>query len=116
MLRDGYLRSISLKYRLILLSALVKSFPSPLTSKRKGEEEKKLIIASVKLDDMLETLDAMDCNEEIGQRMIEWYGEESDSKSGVYHMSIENLVREIGICVLAQGGVRLFDHSFHKQR
>lgn len=72
----------------------------------KGEaKEKKVIVASARLDDLIDTMDAVDCNEDVARRVLEWYGEESSLKKEMWNMKIEDLVKEIGICVLADGGV-----------
>lgn len=105
-LEDQSIRFIAHRYRLKCLSPLLRSLISTKAkAKGKEKEEKKSIVASIKLDDMMETMDAVDCSEEIARRIVEWYGEPSESDPTRWIMSIEDLVREIGICVLVEGGV-----------
>jgi hypothetical protein len=107
-LEDDSIRFIAPAYRLKLLAPLLQSLVAVKGKGKEKEKDKKMIIVAIKLEDMMETFDALDCSEAVARRVVEWYGAESDTQPGFWIMSIEDLVKEIGICVLAEGGVGHF--------
>lgn len=58
---------------------------------------------STNLDELLATLDSVDCCETVGRSILEWYGSYGDN--GEWEVRIRDVVREIGIALLAEGGV-----------
>lgn len=69
----------------------------------KEEEKIEQLRLKAELDELLSALDAVDCGEEAGRGVIEWFAKEMEE--GMWEVSVEEVVREIGVGVLEGGGV-----------
>lgn len=69
-------------------------------------KEVKLVEAVADFDELLATLDAVDCAEEAAKGLLEWFGKEEVPGSGRWTLRVNEIVRETGIGLLAEGGVR----------
>lgn len=80
--------------------------------KGKAVETKKLeskiaeeVIIEADLEELISTLDSVDCCEEVARCILGWFGSESGKNN--WYIRISEVVKEIGIGLLAQGGVSL---------
>lgn len=116
---SSFLRPLPPSYLLTLLPPLLSSLTSssepdstPLPPKKsKGKEraavvqvEKKEEVLLVEMEELLATLDAADCCEEVARGVLEWFGREGGD-AGKWELRMGDVVREVGIGVLADGGV-----------
>lgn len=67
------------------------------------EKPKKEEVLKVDTDELLATLDAADCCEEVARGVLGWFGNEVEG--GKWALRMREIVREVGIGVLAEGGV-----------
>lgn len=120
------LRLIAPSYLLKILPSLLASFTprlsTPIKKEKAGAKGKGKAVAEVKpvlpagdyiaeadLDEMLTTLDSLDCSAGVARGVLEWFGapKKEDDEDGVWCMRVGELVREVGIGLLESGGVRL---------
>ncbi|ORY63689.1 hypothetical protein BCR35DRAFT_334794 [Leucosporidium creatinivorum] len=67
------------------------------------EEEKPLSLRlSAELDELLSALDVVDCGEEAGRGVVEWFATENEGDR--WEVRVEEVVREVGVGVLEGGG------------
>lgn len=57
------------------------------------------------LDDVIGAIDAQDCSKVVGTQVLDWFRIRDKVADGQIKMRLVDLVRELGINVLAQGGV-----------
>lgn len=81
-------------------------------SKGKGKEIdiKPIIIKDIveievesDLEELISTLDSVDCGEEVAKCILSWFGAKSGERK--WKLRIRDIVKEIGIGLLAEGGV-----------
>lgn len=120
---EAHLRPLSPAYLLDLLPPLLASIAPPVdddtphtpppAKKHKGKEKDKpapkaeagptVVVATER--ELLDTLDAQDCGEEVGRQVLGWFGEEEGEVAGRWKVEVDSVVREVGVCLLAKGGV-----------
>lgn len=64
------------------------------------------VIVEADLEELISTLDSVDCCEEVARCILGWFGSESGKSN--WKIRIGEVVKEIGIGLLAQGGVSSF--------
>lgn len=70
------------------------------------EEKVREVVDKADLEEMLATLDSIDCGEEVARRILEWFGTPNESAlDGAWKINAAEVVREIGVDLLADGGV-----------
>jgi hypothetical protein len=120
---NDFLRPIPPPFLLKILPPLLRSLTppaarpeppaAPMKGKGKGKatavepsKEMKLFVDG-ELDELLAALDSVDCEEAVGRLVLEWYADPKDDSlpGGLWALRIPEIVREIGIGLLASGGV-----------
>ena len=84
---------------------------TPPAKRAKGKEKAKeeapeAVRVVVTEQELLDTLDAQDCGEEVGKQVLGWFGAEEGEVAGRWRVEVDQVVREVGVCLLARGGVR----------
>lgn len=55
--------------------------------------------------DLVDALDSVDCGRLVALAVLGWFGDRVDEREGRWKFAIEQIVRELGIVLLADGGV-----------
>ncbi|SCV74880.1 BQ2448_7909 [Microbotryum intermedium] len=98
---DTHLRSIPTAYLLTLLPALLQVLPLPKSLDPTSSSE---ITVEAEDEELLEAFDAAgDCRAEAARQVLDWFSTPA-GRSGRSVLRIKDLVREVGIVLLAQGG------------
>ncbi|KAM0749517.1 hypothetical protein T439DRAFT_357854 [Meredithblackwellia eburnea MCA 4105] len=107
----GHLRPIPTSYLLKILPPLLASLTAPPPPPKKKKKDDATASAppptvDVDLDELVMTLDSLDCSEMVAKEILSWYGKpkKPDEPQKVWEVRVEQLVREIGIAWLASGG------------
>ncbi|KAI5478006.1 hypothetical protein MNV49_005698 [Pseudohyphozyma bogoriensis] len=97
-----------------LLPAEPESVPPPKKKLKAGKDkavappapvEKVAGVVDAEVEEMLDTLDSVDCGNEVGKGLLRWFGKQKEGKKdGVWEVNVEELVKEVGIVLLASGG------------
>ncbi|BGP49769.1 Ctf8p and Ctf18p associating protein [Rhodotorula kratochvilovae] len=124
---DGFLRPLPPAFRLKLLPSVLSTLPLPAElahpaaaakkkDKGKGKEAKpaaaapapgaKAVLAEALEVDLLDALDAVDCgSEEVARELLAWFGEEVEvGGKKRWRLDAAQVVRELGVVLLADGG------------
>ena len=118
---QGFLRPLPPAYLLQLLPAVLSALPlparlahperqQPLKGKNKASSPQ--VSGPLRVDadeqDLLDALDAVECgDEEIARQLLEFFGTRDESgKRSKWDLDALAVVKELGIVLLAQGGVR----------
>lgn len=120
---EAHLRTLPASYLLDLLPPLLASIAPPTdeddaphtpppAKRAKGKDKAPVKEAAVEPvfvvateQELLDTLDAQDCGEEVGKQLLGWFGTEEGEVAGRWRVEVDKLVREVGVCLLARGGV-----------
>ncbi|KDE06391.1 hypothetical protein MVLG_03297 [Microbotryum lychnidis-dioicae p1A1 Lamole] len=98
---DTHLRSIPTSYLLTLLPALLQALPLP---KYLDPTSTSAITIEAEDEELLEAFDAAgDCRTEAARQVLDWFSTPAE-KSGWSVLRVKEVVREVGIVLLAQGG------------
>jgi hypothetical protein len=62
--------------------------------------------------DLLDALDSADCGRLVALAIVGWFGERVEGREGRWKFEVDQVVRELGIVLLADGGVSLEFRSF----
>jgi len=115
---DDSLRSIPPSFLLTILPSLLSSLPLPAIlahppnlSKKKSKPSTKptepvVLVSEAEESELLEALDSVDCGKLVGLTILGWFGEQ-DHEGGRWKFELEGIVRELGIDLLAAGGVSI---------
>ncbi|SCZ87883.1 BZ3500_MvSof-1268-A1-R1_Chr2-3g05351 [Microbotryum saponariae] len=99
---DTHLRSIPTSYLLSLLPALLQVLPLP---KYLDPTSTSAITVEAEDEELLEAFDAAgDCRTEAARQVLDWFSTPAE-KIGWSVLRVKEVVREVGIVLLAQGGV-----------
>lgn len=93
---------------------------------KKGKEpaqqaviEETPVVVVAELDELLSALDAVDCGETAARGLLRWFAVEDKEDKGRWSVRVNDMVREVGIGLLEEGGVssgaRLVDNTRRSQ-
>lgn len=119
---DGCLRPLPPSFLAQILPSILSSLPLPPAlahtnggakkkDKGKAKDVKPVVDAAVWTEadeqDLVDPLDAVDCgNEEVARQALAWFGGEVEGGRSRWKLDAAKLVKELGVVLLAEGGVR----------
>jgi hypothetical protein len=118
---DDSLRPVPTSFLLKVLPSLLSTLPLPAAIAHPTKAKKSKSVASTKgkekmiseadETDVVDALDSVDCGRLIALSIAGWFGERVNDREGRWKFEVETIIRELGIVLLADGGVSPFFKS-----
>lgn len=121
---DDRLRPVPTSFLLKVIPSLLSTLPLPAalahpTANNKkvkktkagptanAKEQTKATVSEADEVDLVDALDAADCGRTVGLAILSWFGEPVEARPDRWKFDVDQIVRELGIVLLAAGGVSL---------